>query len=257
MTRRAPGLCAGLTLSVFTFGPAYAQSLDDVVGGQVVTQRAAAASQKKIDKIADQTETLIDQYREVLRRTESLRIYNKQLQKLIDSQGVEIGSLGQQIEDVTVVARDIRPLMLSMIETLGQFVELDVPFLIEERRERVAFLESLMARSDVTDAERYRRVLEAYQVESDYGRNIEAYEGDLDVGGETRTVNFLSIGRVTLIYQTKDGAESGVWDNENRQWVDLGGGYRSSIRDAFRIARKQRAPDMLTLPVPAPKGAGE
>ena len=83
--------------------------------------------------------------------------------------------------------------MLKMIDALDQFVELDMPFLLEERRQRVAFLRTLLERSDVTVAEKFRRLLEAYEIENDYGRTIESYKGSLDVDGASREVDFLRI----------------------------------------------------------------
>ena len=70
----------------------------------------------------------------------------------------------------------------------------------------------MMSRADVTISEKYRRILEAYQVELDYGRTLEAYEGKLGSGDDARTVQFLRVGRVALLYQTLDGKETGYWD---------------------------------------------
>ena len=67
-----------------------------------------------------------------------------------------------------------------------------------------------------------------------------------------REVDFLRIGRVALLYQTHDGAITGAWDNAARAWVDLQAGvYHSAVAKGLRMARKQLAPDLLTLPVVA------
>jgi len=108
---------------------------------------------------------------------------------------------------------------------------------------------------DVTAAEKFRRVLESYQIESEYGRTIEAYNGALTIDGEARDVSFLRIGRVGLYYQTPDTQYSGMWDIEARNWVPVGDDFRGEIRDGLRIARKQTAPNLLNLPVPAPEGS--
>ncbi len=44
-----------------------------------------------------------------------------------------------------------------------------------------------------------------------------------------------------------------MWSQEERRWVELDGGYRSSIEQGMRMARKQAAPDLLELPVAAPR----
>ncbi len=215
----------------------------------------AATSQRKIDGVHDETEALLGEYRTLSGRIDSLRVYNRELSGLVDSQGAEMDSLREQIENVTLVEREILPLMLRMLEALEQFVELDVPFLPEERGRRVAFLKDLLGRADVTVAEKYRRLLEAYQVENEYGRTIEAYEGELEIDGQSRTVDFLRIGRIGLLYQTLDRTRAGVWSQESREWADLDGAYRTSIDHGMRMARKQAAPDLLQLPVPAPTAA--
>jgi hypothetical protein len=143
--------------------------------------------------------------------------------------------------------------MDRMIAGLDQFVALDVPFLEEERRARIDRLQTILERQDVTVAEKFRRVMEAYQIENEYGRTIEEYKGSLEVDGLVREVDFLRIGRIALIYQTSDGQRPGVWDQQNGQWVALGSEYRNRIRQGFRVARRQIAPELLILPVPAPE----
>jgi hypothetical protein len=163
--------------------------------------------------------------------------------------------MDRQLLEVETTSREVLPLMQNMLATLDQFVKLDVPFLLEERTKRVATLEDMMSRADVTISEKYRRIVEAYQVEMDYGRTIEAYEGELaSGGGEPRTVQFLRVGRVTLLYQTLDGRETGYWDAEQKGWV-VDNGYAHGFKEGIAVAKKSRAPEMLIVPVPAPKEA--
>jgi hypothetical protein len=207
------------------------------------------ASQARIDKFDDETDTMTREYRAALKQLAALREYNAQLEKLIAAQKTEMVSIRQQIDDVTNVDRSIMPLMFRMIDALEQFVALDVPFLASERKARVANLQALMDRSDANPAEKYRKILEAYEIENEYGRTIEAYEGEMDINGETRTVSFLRIGRVALVYQTLDGAESGAWDKSQNRFIDLEGDFNSELRSALRIAKQQAAPDLLVVPV--------
>jgi hypothetical protein len=110
-----------------------------------------------------------------------------------------------------------------------------------------------MGRADVAISEKYRRIVEAYQVEMDYGRTIEAYEGELaGEAGDPRTVQFLRVGRVTLLYQTLDGHETGYWDVEQKRWV-VDDAYAHSFKEGIAVAKKARAPEMLIVPVPAPQ----
>ncbi len=252
---RVVGLAGSVAWAVWLGGPllAGAASVGEAIGQEVQANGASAASQDKIDKLSDDTEVLAAEYRSALQSTRSLEVYNRQLESLIASQEKEVESLNNQIERITEVGREIMPLMLRMIDSLEKFVELDVPFLEEERADRVQQLRDMMDRADVTISEKYRRLLESYQIEYDYGRNIESYSGELTEGGRTRTVDFLRIGRLALLYQTLDGQESGTWNQAERKWEQLGDEYRSAVKQGIRMARKQVAPDLVRIPLPAPE----
>jgi len=235
-------------------GTAIAVDLDQVVAQRMAVNDDGAKSQVRIDKLSDDTDRLTAEYRIVLQRIDALRVYNHQVSELIASQEEEMTSLRRQIDDVELVGREVTPLMLGMLDSIENFVELDVPFLPEERADRMADLHDVMVRSDVTDAERYRRIVEAYQIENEFGRTIEAYQGELDLDGKTRQVDYLRVGRVGFYYQTLDGSETGVWDQKNRAWMDASktmGGVRLGIR----MANKQTAPDLLRLPLPTAEAA--
>jgi hypothetical protein len=232
---------------------ASATTARDVIEASATGNQDARSSQKQIDALSDDIDALAAEYRAALQATRALDVYNRQLETLVGAQGEEAASLQRQIENVTVVGRQVLPLMMRMLEALEQFVELDVPFLMEERHGRIADLRAMMERADVTISEKYRRVLEAYQIENEYGRTIEAYRGPLDVDGSTITVEFLRIGRIALLYQTLDGTRQGAWDPVGETWSPLADSYRGPIRDGLRMARKQVAPDLITVPVAAAK----
>ena len=258
--------CAFIVVSAWASvaGPAWAQSAqraeDPGQGAQdeaLEVRREAntelSASQRRIEGLSDETDRLLTAYQSGLRQLESLRTYNAHLETLIASQDEERASLVDQVDRVELVSRDVAPLMLRMIAALESFVALDVPFLEEERNERITDLRKLMQRSDVTEAEKYRRIMEAYQIENEYGRTIEAYRSTLAKDDKEITVNYLRVGRIALVYQSLDESEAGVWDQEARRWEPLDSSYRSAIREGLRIARKQSAPDLIRLPLPAPE----
>jgi len=227
----------------------WAGSLEQAIDTQVGTDLAAKKSQENVDGLSEETARLLVEYRGVLREKDSLRSYNDQLDKLVNSQKRELISITEQLDNIETTQRDILPLMLNMIDVLAQFVALDIPFLLEERQTRVSQLKTMMNRADVTLAEKYRRIMEAYQVETEYGRTIEAYQQQLSVEGGSRTVDFLRIGRVSLYYLTLDSNEAGIWDKASEKWQVLPKQYLQSVSQGLKVARKQLPPDLLVLPV--------
>ena len=223
-----------------------------VVEARTTGNDAAEAAQTRIDTLSDKTDELLAKYRTTWKQIESIDAYNRQMRDLLMAQETELASLSGQLERVQSVSRSVTPLMVRMITAIEQFVSLDVPFLKKEREERVRGLLGLMARADVTTAEKFRQIMEAYQIENEYGRTIEAYRDTLDIEGRETTVDFLRFGRIALVYQSLDETLSGNWNQETRSWVPLDSSHRSSIRQGLRIARKQAAPDLIRLPLPVP-----
>jgi septal ring factor EnvC (AmiA/AmiB activator) len=256
MLRRATGwgLALAWAVSLAPALPAFAQKADlgTVVKQQIRTDADARASQERVNQLDDETQKLLSEYRKALADTESYNAYADQLGAQVQSQREEIEGVNAQLVEVERTAREVTPLMQKMLDTLAQFVALDVPFLVEERAKRVTGLQQMMARADVTISEKYRRILEAYQVEMDYGRTIEAYEAKLGDGDGARTVQFLRVGRVSLLYQTLDGRETGYWDAQKKAWT-IDDEYQYSFKQGVAVAKKLSAPEMLVVPVPAPR----
>lgn len=233
---------------------ATAENLDTIISKGDQRIRVAQASQDRIEDIVDTTRSLESEYRTVLKEIDGLEVYNELMSTQIGAQAGEIENLAASIDQVTVIERQITPLMMRMIDGLDQFIELDMPFLMEERRERVAGLREMMERADVSVAEKFRRVTEAYQIEMDYGRTMLAYKGTIEVDGGTREVNFLRVGRVGLYYQSVDAERTGAWNADTGEWEVLDSSEaRNQVRLGLRMANKQVAPDLLLLPVQTPE----
>ncbi len=246
-----------LLVALFPAAQALAQQApvnDAVVKAQAENNAAAAATQTTITKLVDQTAELNNQYANALGELDSLNKYNEQLQQQVNAQDKEKASIQTQLTEIETTSREVLPLMDRMVKTLSQFVQADVPFLLEERTKRVQTLVDIMGRADVTISEKYRRILEAYQIELDYGKSLDAYQGTMGEGANALTVQFIRLGRVALMYQTIDGSETGYWDAQTKQWVKAPE-YKDNIRKALAVARQEGAPDLLQVPVPAPKRA--
>ena len=231
-----------------------AQVLSQILETQTERTLIAQESQVRVDKVVTQTRSMEDQYRANLKEIDGLRIYNKLLELQIENQERVKVDLEQSIANVAIVNRQIVPVMTRMIDSLEQFISLDVPFLNQERTDRVEALKELMSRQDVTVAEKFRKVTEAYQIENDYGRTIETYKDTLDLDGAILELDFLRIGRIALLYQSVDGKISGVWNQDTQSWDDASS-QRNQIKLGLSIAKKQVPPDLVILPVDSPEAA--
>ena len=236
-------------------GVAVAQNVDSVL--QAEQQRLAQnrEAQQRIDRVVQQTRSLVDDYKAVTKEIDGLKIYNRLMEAQTEKQQSRLDEINESLDKANVINRQIYPLMERMIEGLEQFVNLDIPFLIDERTERIQTLKDLMDEPNITVAEKFRKVMEAFQIENEYGRTIEAYTDTIEIDGGVREVEFLRIGRVALLFQSADGSMTGVWDEESNSW-NMSDEHRNEVKKGLRVANELIAPELLLLPVPAAEEAG-
>ena len=243
----ASTIMGAMALSASNF--ATADALTDLQKAEAQIFKASVKSQNKIDSIYEQTQELLAEYRNVVDEAEVLRGYNDHVQRMVDDQKANIASLERQIAGIDKIKQGVVPLMYKMIDTLETFIDLDVPVNLESRKERIAGLRNIMDDSNVTTSEQFRLVLEAYEIEANYGTIFDAYQGELDLNGNKITVDFVHMGRVALVAQSLDYKNAWVWNNQTRSWDELGEEYQKTITDTIRMARKQLPMDLTKLPV--------
>lgn len=232
-------------------GSVFAQSVDQVLQAELRRLNLAQQSQERINNVVEGTRSLEDQYRAINKEIDGLKVYNRLMVAQTEGQQAVLEDIALSMDQVDVINRQIFPLMERMIDGLEQSVALDVPFLMDERTERIGKLKDTMSRSDVSVAEKFRKVMEAFQIENDYGSTIEPYKQSLTLeDGTTRDYNMLRIGRVGLYFQSDDTNITGRWDNDARAWV-LDNGARNEVRKGLRVANQLIAPELVLLPISA------
>jgi Protein of unknown function (DUF3450) len=236
---------------IATSGSVFAQTVDDVLRADQRRLELAQASQERINEVVEGTRSLTDQYRAINKEIDGLRVYNRLMSAQVEGQQATLADIALSMDQVDVINRQIFPLMTRMIDGLEQSIALDIPFLMAERTGRVDTLKEIMERSDVSVAEKFRKVMEAYQIELDYGSSAEYYKESLDIDGALRDYNMLRIGRIGLYFQSDDSQITGHYNQETRQYELLDNENRSEIRKGLRMARQLIAPELLLLPIPA------
>lgn len=243
---------AALLLVSVALGVSAQEPVEEALETVKATNRADAATQNRIDELSAKTLEMLSEYRRAVTRRQQLKVYNRELEKIIAELERRKDALQEQIAVIADLRAKIEPLMLRMIDHLAQFIKADLPFLMHKRKQRIASLRAAVANPDLSVADRFRKVLAAYQAEVKYGRTIGTYRGQLMINGEERFVEFLRLGRVMLFYITPNNARVGYWDREKETWRPLPDRYAEAIRRGIRVAKGLEAPQLLEVPVPAP-----
>ncbi|ACT58899.1 DUF3450 domain-containing protein [Hirschia baltica] len=247
---------ASILASVAT--PAFAQA--DLAGaisvGEAAT-RKAEQTQERINQLDDERSDMVREFRTLLQQKDAAALYKRQQERVVASQENELKSLEEQLGRVEEIKAQMVPMMEDMIAAAKMFYAADLPFKdmtedgkLDVRADRYAKLDDVMGRGDVSPAERYRLIIQAFQSEMEYGRTIDAYTDDITLAdGSVKTVDIFRYGRVAMVYITKDRNQLGRWDRETQQWVDLPSSYKSEVLKGIRIADKVATPAIMMAPV--------
>lgn len=238
----------GFLFSQETNEPDDSALLEEAISIEASSANAAADRQSYIDNIDSQIITLIGDIQFLSQQLDLTNIYNRQMQDLINSQNQEIQSINEQMVELDNTNRGILPKLEEMILTLESIVQNDIPFLLDERNERIANLKDILLQSNVSTSEKFRRVFEAYQIENEYGRTIESYRDEITIDGSQYNVEIFRLGRVGLYARTSDGKYNAMYSKKENKWVKQKG-IDSELVIALKIARKELPPSLLKLPV--------
>jgi hypothetical protein len=218
--------------------------------------QAAVSSQETITRLSNSTSSLFEEFKVENDNLESMLVLNAGLRKQVSIQEQQIATLQQSITDVAIVTQEMPFLMNKMLSSVEQFVEMDLPFQLDMRRERLQFARDAIDSPDVSIAEKFRQILVIYQNENNYGRTHSTYPTTLTLDGVERDVDMLRVGRIALVYQTKDRTMTGAWDVASGSWVELdAGAYRTPIQRAISVSSGLVSPAIMDLPIVAPESA--
>ena len=216
-------------------------------------QNSEQVSQTKIDSMDDDTSLIVNEFKTVSKQIEGLRVYNAQMRKQIERQEERLKEIDKTMKEAQVMQRQIPPFTRRMLAGIEKSIELDMPFHLAERKERIAFANAAIDNPTVSPAEGLRQVLETFNVEMEYGRKLDSYKDTIEIEGQQREVNVLRVGRLALVYQSSDRSLTGAWDNKKQEWVPLDNSYRNPTRKGLRIANRLATVDMLELPIQNPE----
>jgi hypothetical protein len=232
---------------------AFADQIQPLLDVGEQRQNSEQVSQSKIDSMDDDTSLIINEFKTVSKQIEGLRVYNAQMKKQIERQEERLKEIDKTMKEAQVMQRQIPPFTRRMLAGIEKSIELDMPFHLAERKERISFAKAAIDNPTVSPAEGLRQVLETFNVEMEYGRKLDSYKDTIEIEGQQREVNVLRVGRLALVYQSSDRSLTGAWDNKKQEWVPLDNSYRNPTRKGLRIANRLATVDMLELPIQNPE----
>lgn len=233
-----------------------ADTLADIQSTGFAKIKEGQVSQKRVSQLSETGQQQLREYRLLMKQIEGLETYNQQLTVQIKNQEDLIQKYDASISEVASIERQMTPLVIKMVTGLGDFIELDLPFHMTERRDRLAQIEENLVAADIDVAEKFRQIIEAYQIENEYGRKIDSYQDIAIIGGVGYEVDVLRVGRIALVCQSKDTSVTAWWNNKEKAWEALDNRqYRNSVREGLKMANKQASVNMLVLPIVAPGGS--
>lgn len=235
-------------------------SAQAINNAQTLTEKmnnTAANSQYNIDKSADRTLSMQAEMERLQEEVDNLTVYRDHLAKLVNNQHQELASLDEQLQGIKTTRQGIVPLMYKMLAGLDDIINTGKPIKKQQRLARLAKLNTLMSQADVSDAEKYRRILEAYQIEIDYGTKLGVYQGEIALASlaQSITVDLLHLGRIAFVARSLDSQHYWQWHDQGQAWVTISE-HTNEIDKAFKMANKQIAPSLISLPVTTAQRVG-
>ncbi len=209
-----------------------------------------------LQKAQQQEDAWAGQRADLLARYQSLQAEKKRLERA--REGLEqrlafeekaMVEARRKAEGARWIELELQGYLESVVARLEEFIRKDLPFLPAERSQRIASVKECLMRPDSGGAEKYRRVMEALQIEAEYGRSAEVYPDSVSIDSELLTLEMLRLGRTALFWRTPEGTRAGHYDPATGAYAPLDSRYHREIEKAMAIARRERTTELVRLPV--------
>jgi small-conductance mechanosensitive channel len=191
----------------------------------------------------------VDAYEALQQKQKQLETQKDSLTQTSAAARERIAAKAKQLADIEQISVQIQPFLMELIKKMHQKYNDDMPFLAEERGQRIDNLNRLMVDPNVAISEKFRKIMEALMVEAEYGRTIEVYQETIEIDNREILTNIFRLGRIALFYQTLDQKHCGFYNVASSTWSPLPKSYNSSIQTAMDIGLKRRPVELLTLPI--------
>lgn len=230
--------------------PAGADEVGEALEASLAAQRAARDSQARVNRLDDETKALREKERAAQWQALQLSAYADQLEQEAAAEEKKRQQLEEELARVASTGTDLLPLLRRMVVELDAFIAADLPFQQTLRQQRVRDLKALLDDDSRRSADKFRRVIDAYRSEVDYGHAIGTEDAELDCGGVGRgQATLVHVGRIGFYCLSADARNAGVWDAGRKIWRRLDDDAIAGVQRAIAVARGESPPELLVLPV--------
>ena len=247
--------CAVAFLLLFLIAPCGSWAGTEPGQAEKVTKKVSKTmdirlhTQKKEDAWAGEKAKLMASYRSLKANKEHLEKVKLKIEKTLIAQKALVEETERKIKEAARIREELQTYLESVVTRIEESIKKDLPFLPKERSVRLALIKQTLDRPDKTGAEKYRRVMEALQVETGYGNTVEVYQETIEFVDRKTLMDILRVGRLSLFCQIPDGTVVGHYDPETEKWVSLPSKYRRDINKAVEMARRERTIELVKLPI--------
>jgi hypothetical protein len=206
-------------------------------------------TQKKEDAWDSEKKRLTTRYQTLQATKKGLLFEQKQNQIRLNNCRQRVKETERKILESARLRKELTAYLSTVVERVDNLTTTGLPFLTSERSQRLLETRETLLDLEIAAAEKYRRVMEALQIETEYRHTVEVYPEEIEIAGEKKMVEILRLGGLALFWHSPDGGSVGEYDRLKQEWQPLDKRYQNAINKAIEIALKQRTIEMVSLPI--------
>ena len=238
-----------LTILFLAAADTIAQSQSDVTKTVEETIDTEKATQEGHDQWAKEKASLVLRLRTARANVDYLTKKKELEMSKAEALSKSIAELERRLDESARLRASLQDTLSALLERLETWTESDLPFIMDERRARLAGLRDEIVNPNTIGAEKLRLILQALQIETNYGNTVEVTQAEINLGGEELFVDILRLGRVSIFWRTTDGTRVGEFDRARGYWVELPEKYGRPIAETMEMAARIRPVEVVSLPL--------
>jgi len=206
-------------------------------------------TQEKEDAWDSEKKALTGRYRILQAEKKRLLFEQEQNEKLLSHHRQRAVEAERKILESERLRKELAAYLSTVVERVESLTTTGLPFLASERNQRLLEIKETLLDLEIAAAEKYRRIMEALQIETEYRHTVEVYPQEIMIAGEKKMVEVLRLGGLALFWRSPDGISIGEYNCLKQEWRILDKHYQTPINKAMEITLKQRTIEMVSLPI--------